>query len=347
MNFNKDSRNPAFDGLRAVAVMLVFLVHTHLVSIPGGLGVDIFFVLSGYLITRLLLSQIQKRGDIDLITFFVHRFARLAPALVVMCVLVEVGYLLTRHENPGDKIIAGLLALTYTANIYMTVFSKMIDPFSHTWSLAQEEQFYLLWPFFLLFALGREVRPKSLVILLSFLVAVSAIAWFYFGAQTPFNPLLKFGGLLAGSAAAIATSKSRWSSSWIGYLSLAIFVAIFILESFGILSRQLTSPITWICSTFVILMLEHRESQLKKALSFRPLVYLGQISYGFYLWHYPLLSMCASLNLEGTVFVAVALLLTLAVSALSFRFIERPITLRRDLISSRAKRLLIRNHVSN
>jgi peptidoglycan/LPS O-acetylase OafA/YrhL len=333
MQKNTWARTSSLDGLRAVAVLMVFLVHTHLFEIPGGLGVDIFFVLSGFLITRILLEEYKNQNNIDLLRFYVHRFTRLAPALVAMCVLVLIGYTVLKGGLAPDKFFNGLLALSYLSNIYMTLTGSMIDPFSHTWSLAQEEQFYLIWPFVLLLILRARVRFNRLAVGLVILALLSSATWIIFATATPYNPLLKFGGMIFGAAAAVATTNNRWASKILGYGFLAVFVAVFVLNSTGHLQRIYTTPITNLCFAFIVLMLAHKETILGKVLSLRGLVYLGRISYGFYLWHYPILIILGSFNLNPTVYAAVAFIASFAASALSFKYLEQPIIRNREKLS--------------
>lgn len=334
-------RNSALDGLRAIAVLMVFAVHTHLTSIPGGLGVDIFFVLSGFLITRLLLQQYSKNGRLDLVSFYTHRFTRLVPALVSMCLVTVAGYAVIKGGFQPDKALFGLFAVTYVSNVYMTLTGFMTDPFSHTWSLAQEEQFYLIWPLALVLILGRGLRFRNIGFLSLGLAILSSLAWFLFGSVTPFNPLLKFGGMLAGAAAALLTGTRPWQSARLAYISVAIFGAAFIAETYGLIGRSITSPLTSLCFTFIVLSLAYSETVMSRLLSLGPLVYLGRISYGFYLWHYPILILAFNAHLAPWQLVIGTFMTTLAVSAASFHFLEQPIIRRRDSLATWVRARLV------
>jgi peptidoglycan/LPS O-acetylase OafA/YrhL len=333
------TRNNALDGLRAVAVLLVFAVHTHQTTVPGGLGVDIFFVLSGFLITRLLVTESATVGRIDLIKFYSNRFARLMPALVAMCFVVILGYSLIQRGLPQDKTEFAGIALTYTANIYVTLTGSMIDPFSHTWSLAQEEQFYLIWPLILVLLLKKKVSISKVAWFLTGLAALSALCWFIFGSITPFNPLLKYGGLLAGSAGALFSTVKPRPYRALSNLLLLIFVSALALEAHGALSRNITSPLTNLCFVFIVLSLAYANSPIGKVLAVPPLAYLGRISYGFYLWHYPILYFASTTDLNPLVQVVSSFLATFAVAALSFHWLEQPILRRRSHIANWARKL--------
>lgn len=125
---------PGLDGLRAVAVTMVFYVHAFPVgnSFPGGLGVDVFFVISGFLITMILMREMDRSGTVDLRSFYVKRLLRLYPALILVTAAVVALYVVYERGIPGDRLMNAGIALVYLSNVYMTLTGNMIDPLSHT-----------------------------------------------------------------------------------------------------------------------------------------------------------------------------------------------------------------------
>ncbi len=300
---------PALDGLRAVAVVGVMLFHGGISWMPGGfLGVDVFFVLSGYLITTLLLRERVGTGRIDLRAFWVRRLRRLLPALLVLLAVVAVAspFLLDPAQRTtlrGD----GLAALGYVANWRFVVteqsyFSGTPSPLRHLWSLAVEEQWYVAFPVVVALALRRGRRAPQL--LLAGLVAATAasVLWMahlaagafdlsraYYGtdarahsllvgailavvaAQWPLHRLrrtLALGGLLGAGGVAAAYLFVHESDAWMyrgGFLALALATAALVAG----------------------IALPRPENRLARVLAVRPLVAVGKVSYGLYLWHWP------------------------------------------------------------
>jgi peptidoglycan/LPS O-acetylase OafA/YrhL len=173
---------PALDALRGIAIALVLGGHAAYLIPGGGLGVDLFFVLSGFLITSLLLNEWHERGRVNLIAFYRRRALRLLPALVVMlgvyCLVVSFLTLIGQHpkDTPGRVLLGSLLGLAYATNLADLAGGLPVGALSHLWSLAQEEQFYLLWPPILLLALGFRLSPRRLMLALAVLATASATA---------------------------------------------------------------------------------------------------------------------------------------------------------------------------
>ena len=207
-------RSDALDGLRTIAVAFVVLYHFHVPGFGGGfIGVNVFFVLSGYLITSILLREHRATGRIRLVPFWVRRVLRLYPALLVM-VLVGVTLWALLGNDGGANVApqsAALLALSYTGNLARSLGHLSQGVFAPTWSLATEEQFYLVWPPILFLLLSRRARVGVVLAALGVLVvASSAAGWLLYddrgGSATPdiyFNPIFNVAPLLMGCILAI------------------------------------------------------------------------------------------------------------------------------------------------
>ncbi|HET9720708.1 MAG TPA: acyltransferase, partial [Solirubrobacteraceae bacterium] len=154
-------RRPVLDGLRGVAVLLVIAEHTGLLH-NGFLGVDVFFVLSGFLITTLLLEEFQRAGRISLRGFYARRARRLVPALLVAVAAFLVISAAADQSGFGDDVLAAAAGVTYITNILMALTPTWLPAVGHLWSLGAEEQFYLLWPVVLIAAIRRSVSRRAL-----------------------------------------------------------------------------------------------------------------------------------------------------------------------------------------
>ncbi|HZZ36818.1 MAG TPA: acyltransferase [Caulobacteraceae bacterium] len=269
------------DGLRAVAIASVMGFHFVRPVVSGGsLGVDVFFVLSGWLITSILVREFKAAGRIDYGGFIGRRARRLLPALfVLLAAYVLLAPSLFSHHAPGRWTDAAAAAF-YVTNLRET-FWPTDNPLSHTWSLAIEEQFYLLWPFALLALLRLERRTAAILLCVAWAVlTVARVAsnelWpspaaYYF---TPFHAT----GLLLGSALALYPLKVN---GFAGRISLALLVAFFIA---GHTDRYFLAlqPVAEIAAALAI-------ARPPNILAREPLPFLGRISYGVYLWHVPLM----------------------------------------------------------
>ncbi len=352
---------PGLDGLRGVAVAAVLAFHAgHLQG--GYLGVDLFFVLSGYLITSLLLVEGDRTGSIDLARFWGRRARRLLPALGVM--LVGVSLYAWVVADPGELHRIrwdGLATLAYVANWrqifgrvdYFALFSAP-SPLEHTWSLAIEEQFYVVWPLVfvaLVVALRRrrstsEIPRRRLgaaVVGLSVTLAVVALGaqivlervagWqrVYFGTDTRAFAIL-VGAAVAGHAAwrgPVRDGTPRRTLEVGAIVGAAILaVAWASLDGTGWSVRHGGLPACSIAGAVVVAAVaQPRPTIIARALSFAPLRWLGLISYGVYLYHWPIDVWLSAdrTGWSGWGLVALQLTVTLAVSVLSYRFIEQPV----------------------
>jgi peptidoglycan/LPS O-acetylase OafA/YrhL len=329
---------PALDGLRGVAVLAVVAYHADLGWAGGGfLGVDVFFVLSGYLITSLLRAEHGRTGRVSLRGFWTRRARRLLPALGCMFLAVVV-FAALRPEHPGlTNLRADMLAgLGYVANWrfvladqgYFAEFAP--SPLRHLWSLAIEEQFYLLWP--LVFLAVARLRHAGWVVLAlagtsaALMVAGSGAtdpSRIYYGTDTHAH------GLLIGAALAYVTVPARRWLSLAGWAAAVLAV---------VLMTQLrsTDPDVWrggllafeVLVAVVIAACARPEVPASpgRALAWRPLRAVGLVSYGVYLWHWPVFVLCDEqlLGLSGTPLLAVQLAITAALALTSFYLVERP-----------------------
>jgi peptidoglycan/LPS O-acetylase OafA/YrhL len=342
---------PALDGIRAVAIAGVLLYHSDIYWFPGGLlGVEVFFVLSGYLITSLLLGQLQTLSRIRIKDFLARRARRLLPALFVMLAImatVLVAWLPHDVARTRGDVAA---AATYTSNWYLihADHSYFIDfqrpsPFGHLWSLAIEEQFYLLWPPILLFLWRRVRRRKRIAGTLLAGAALSSglLAWLfdagdpsriYYGTDT------RASGLLIGAALAILwrpfvedhlIAKTRRFVDAATIASSGFLVYAFL--RFDDLSPFTYRPgllLVSIATAVLIASCVHPDARVAKLYGTRPMRWLGKRSYGVYVWYFPVFALTRpGVDLDVSVGIAFALRLAivLTLAALSYRFVEEPI----------------------
>lgn len=318
-------RVPALDGLRAVAVILVVAFHTNVAGFDGGfIGVDIFFVLSGFLITGILAREATATGRIDRRRFLWRRLGRLYPALLVLFALflLAAPFLFPEANPPVEVLIAGIYLSDYG-------FLLLREPWTlrHTWSLAVEMQFYLLWPPVLVVLLRRAPKHAAALLLLLFLLATawrwgSYEAWGGVHAYYSFDTRLS--GLLLGSALALV--DWRPSDREVG---LASVLASLLLGVAVITFRFPVAPaLTWgealvdVASAVLVVAATMPGTWVARSLSLRPLIVLGRWSYGIYLFHYPVALLTRD-RLEGPVSFAITMAFATIAAGLSFEFFER------------------------
>lgn len=291
------------DGLRALAVLLVLLSHSNARAFVGGAqGVDVFFVLSGYLITSLL-------PNLTLGEFWSRRFLRLFPALAVLVgATVVIGPFLQWKVWPEAAY-----AITWTRNIPKALGGEN-GVLLHTWSLAAEAQFYLVWPFLL--PLLARWTPLFTLPALWLAVTLARALWFrstgdYAGVY--YSPLWHCAGLLLGAACAYAPKlKAGWS--WLGAAMLGAHL---------VLSTLHLEPLTlgWALTEAATALIICAPSGLYRALSLKPLVGLGLISYGVYLWHFPIACYFEAYGWKWS--IPAMLLGAIPLGALSYFTVER------------------------
>ena len=344
---------PGLDGLRALSVLAVIAYHLNLNWAPGGLlGVGIFFVLSGYLITDQLLSEWRRSRSIDLAGFWIRRARRLLPAMFLMLAGTALWLLLFDRsrlaELQGDFASAVLYFnnwwLIYHEVSYFESFGPP-SPLGHLWSLAIEEQFYLLWP--LLLVVGVKIAPRRgrliLLLLGGALISALAMAWLYVPGLDPsrvyYGTDTRVFALLIGAALAAAWPSeglgermSRRSRNWldaVGAVGLALIVwMIATADEYGQFLYYGGLTLLSALSALVIAALAHPSGLLARALGSRPLKWIGVRSYSLYIWHYPVIALTSPAADTGDV-QPVRMVLQLAVSfalaSLSWKYVEEPI----------------------
>ncbi|MGP0032606.1 MAG: acyltransferase family protein [Acidimicrobiales bacterium] len=368
---------PGLDGVRAFAVLAVMIYHGGLSLAPGGfLGVDTFFVLSGFLITSLLVSEWQGTSTIRLGAFWARRARRLLPALFLMMLFVAfyASVIVPRGTYPGLRLDA-LSTLLYVSNWHFLLsgtnyFAQtgLPSPLLHTWSLAVEEQFYFVWP---LVILGLLRLTRSLRVLLAVSVAAavtSAVLMYllytpastnlvYFSTDTRsqcifIGAALSLGLLLfarrahASGAAPGAMwrpggGRGRSACAVIGVVGAAVTLAIWVWTD-SVSSFPFTGGIFVVglgTAGVILSVVGAPTSPVPRFLSLAPLRYIGQISYGLYIWHWPLFIWVdeARTGLSGYALFAVRLAVTFAVAVASYHLVERPIRRRTFLKNWRAR----------
>jgi peptidoglycan/LPS O-acetylase OafA/YrhL len=345
---------PGLDGIRAIAVAAVVGYHLGAPWLPGGLlGVGVFFTLSGYLITTILISTWDRSGNLDLRNFWVRRARRLLPALIMVLIVVLVATPVLDNDvlpERGREALAALFSVgnwtTIASDVsYVQRFSGGPGPLDHLWSLAVEEQFYLLWPLVLLLlfkTLRGRLHRMTFVTLglatMSFLLMLLLAAPGFDNSHAYQGSDARAGGLLIGAALAMVWPPSRPASEasenrrlivdLIGVAALAIIVAMFVLTNEysmwlyrgGILLLSLATAV-------LVGAVVQPASVVGPVLGVLPLRWIGERSYGIYLWHLPVVAFMpqAVLATSPLVRAGVQLALIILLSALSWAVLEDPI----------------------
>jgi peptidoglycan/LPS O-acetylase OafA/YrhL len=350
---------PGLDGLRAIAVLAVIAFHLGFDWAPGGmLGVGVFFTLSGYLITDILLAQLNARGAIKLTAFWLARARRLLPALFVMLAVVVAWVTIFGPAQPL-QFREGVLSAIFYVNNWEQIFADVSyfarfeaeGPLDHLWSLSVEEQFYILWPFLLLLGtkLVREhplpsgVRPRLALLTLAGAVASSILMFvlyepsldpsrIYFGTDT------RAGGLLFGAALAMVwpsrklsrriAPQARNTLDAMGVAGLLI-IALMIWRTGELSAFNYRGGFVLLslATVMVLMPLTHPACRLGAWLGVRPLRWVGVRSYGIYLWQTPIIVLTSPQGIHGESLVRSLLQIAaiFAVAALSWHFVEEPI----------------------
>jgi peptidoglycan/LPS O-acetylase OafA/YrhL len=348
---------PAIDGLRAVAVIAVILYHLGISWIPGGfLGVDLFFVISGYVITRLLLDSIQERGGLDLRDFYMARIRRLLPPLIFMIVVTSIVVGIWAPDTTKKFLTDAPFSIFGGMNWWL-VFNQQ-DYFEssgrppllqHTWSLAVEAQFYLLWPLILLVVLkyfGKRVIPAAALtiaaisgvalMLVSFQLDAtnsSKVSHIYFGTDTHSI------GLFLGAALAVSwipqnfnLQVTRRAQDFID--GIGVFGFIGILATFALIDEskptlyRIAFPLAGIFGTAILISIVHPASRFAPLLRNKVLLWIGERSYAIYLWHWVIFQISrpqVDLDGENWALFSLRILLVLAMADISLRLVELPI----------------------
>jgi peptidoglycan/LPS O-acetylase OafA/YrhL len=348
---------PAIDGLRAVAVIAVMFYHLGFTWIPGGfLGVDLFFVISGYVITRLLLDSIAQSGGLDLRGFYIARARRLLPALVFMLVSTTIAIGIWAPDTIKRLLIDTPFSLSGTMNWWLVArhqdyFESIGRPplLQHTWSLAVEAQFYFVWPLILYFILKRfgkkHIPLASLAIaaasgiallLVSFSLDASnasKVSHVYFGTDTHSI------GLFLGAALAVSwipqnfttqvTRKAQDFIDGVGFLGfVGILAAFLLIDENQPTLYKIAFPLAGLCGAAIIMSVVHPASRFAPVLQNPVFLWIGERSYAIYLWHWVIFQVTRpSVDLAGKEWALYSLriLIVLALSDISLRYVELPI----------------------
>jgi len=346
----------SIDGLRAIAVTAVVLYHLGLSWIPGGfLGVDLFFVISGYVITRLILDSINQSSALDLRAFYAARIRRIYPGFIfmVICTIIFIGV----WAPEAIKRFLSDLPYALTGSMNWALVARQQDYFEsigrppllqHTWSLAVELQYYLIWPIILLTVLKyfgkRNIARIALIIAMVsgitlFFVSLrldqanaQQISHIYFGTDTHSI------GLFLGSALAVSwipqnlsadiTKRAQDVIDGIGVVGLLGLIATFLfINEKNPSLYQIAFPLAGIFGCFVIISLVHPASRFSPIISTAPFRWVGQRSYGIYIWHWVIFQVTRpSVDLTGETWALylARVLLVLALADISLRWVEIP-----------------------
>ena len=348
---------PAIDGLRALAVIAVMFYHLGFSWIPGGfLGVDLFFVISGYVITRMLLDSIAQSGGLDLRGFYLARLRRLLPALLFMLTTTIIAVGIWAPDTIKRLLVDTPFALTGTINWWLVAneqdyFESIGRPplLQHTWSLAVEAQFYLVWPLILYFILkifGKKHIPVAALfiaaasgialLLVSFSIDAanaSKVSHVYFGTDTHSI------GLFLGAALAVSwipqnfrVELSRKGQNFID--GIGVFGFIGILATFLLIDAsnpamyKIAFPLAGIFGAAIIASIVHPASRFAPVLQNKVLLWIGERSYAIYLWHWVIFQVTRpTVDLAGQAWALYSLriLIVFALADISLRYVELPI----------------------
>jgi len=340
MNSNLNYR-PDIDGLRAVAVLAVVLHHLSASLVPGGyVGVDVFFVISGYLITGIISREMQE-GCFTFARFYERRAKRIFPALFsVLTATLLAGYFLLLPSDYASTLRAAMGTLLFASNMvfwrdmaegYFAATDNGLNPLLHTWSLAVEEQFYVFFPILLLLCFRYFRRHMALILTICALVSLAgAILWIQSKSVAVFFLLpfraweLLVGALLAINVVpAIKSLVVREILTGMGLL--AILIACFAYDTKTI-SPGLTALVPVLGTAAVIYAGINGPSLVGRLLEWKPIVYIGLISYSLYLWHWPLIVLTRyAIGLEShTQYISELLFVSLVMASLSYHLIEAP-----------------------
>jgi peptidoglycan/LPS O-acetylase OafA/YrhL len=347
----RDRYRPHLDGLRAVAVYLVVVFHAGSEPFSGGfIGVDVFFVLSGFLVTRLLVRDLTSTGSVSFERFYARRFRRLLPAAFVMLLVTATVVSALASPLEVDRAEEAFQAsFLYVANWYFVdqatdYFGADVatNPVLHFWSLAVEEQFYLLWPLLLggLYAVARRFggRRWHVLRLLVAAGALASVAWAW--SLRSSDPIRGYYGtdarayqLLAGALLALAPGllarlgrfdrTARWAG--VGGLGALVLVSSAWVELDAI-ERGMAATV--IAVAIIAALEAARGGVARGVLATSPMVYLGKVSYGTYLWHWPVIwVMARTLELSVPSTIALTTVVATGLASLSYQLLEQPIRL--------------------
>ncbi len=343
---------PSLDGLRAIAVGAVVLYHADISWMPGGfLGVEVFFVVSGFLITALLIDERHHSGAVSLRNFWTRRARRLLPALYLLLAVVSVASLLVYRDaagRMGGDVIAALLYVSNWWQIYLneSYFAQAGRPplLQHLWSLAIEEQFYLVFPPLFGLAMvrfGRRVTQWGLLVLALMSAGWMAIQFKEFTdpSRIYYSTFTRASGLLMGALLAVVWAPWRTRGrparqagavlNGVGVLGLVVIAWFFTrVNAYDAFVYRGGMFLLDVVCVVVIAVLVHPATNLGVVLGSKPLVWLGQRSYAIYLWHWPIFMVTRpelDVPLTGLPLFVLRIGLTLGAAEVSYRYVEQPL----------------------
>jgi peptidoglycan/LPS O-acetylase OafA/YrhL len=329
------------DGIRALAVMGVIAAHAGVPYLQSGvIGVDVFFVLSGFLITTLAIREFDTTGRFAVRAFWRRRFFRLFPLLAVVTAATVVVFATFRPDDWWHTVTAAPYAITYTGAFARAAGVDDLGYFGHTWSLSVEEVFYLLFPGFLCVSIrfgGRTAIVRSIHIL-TICAVIYRIPWVlhqHIGDRLYYGPDMRAEQILIGCSLAALLPRLRYATrfrSWTGWLT-PFAILVFVVPFAPMWTKSLYfaggSTSIALASAAIIANVITRPGFLARVLSSRLLVYIGRRSYGIYLWHYATMALVftftsSTLHLRWSAGMALRLGVTLLLAELSYRLVERP-----------------------
>lgn len=369
MHAKAQAYSPEIDGLRAIAVLSVVFFHAGVPGFSSGyLGVDIFFVISGFLITRLLVDEVHLSGAIDFRGFYARRIRRLLPSMALMLVvtLIAALFILFPGELPRLAKSATAVVLMVSNLHFMKYaggyFAPSVDvmPLLHTWSLSVEEQFYLFWPLLVLLTFRGAHRfglnPRRFLLTV-FAVLSLASLWFWqrhhltehslaFYAMPARVWQLGLGALLAVALRREGDAPGRTLPGWVSNLVLLLLLGVLVFPAVNESEGGALTCAATVLTALLLSVLALHQGQSNYAthwLGSAPMTAIGRVSYGWYLWHWPLLSLtrCYYLGEKLLWRDTAAVLLALLIAWLSARYLENPIRFRRPGPFARTKSTLI------
>ncbi|MBQ5152671.1 acyltransferase family protein [Macrococcoides caseolyticum] len=341
---------PGLDGIRAIAVIAIIIFHLNPKWLPGGfLGVDTFFVISGYLIAMLLINEYEKTGTINILQFWIRRMKRLFPPVLFM-ILIVIQYIIFFDQSLlyqlKKDVIAALLYISNWWYIFdgLSYFESFeARPLEHLWSLAIEEQFYLLFPLILILMLNKW--SKKNILLLFFVVSILSailmstlydpaanVSRIYFGTDTRLQTLL-LGVMCAFIWPAFKLKRDAPRIlvviiDFLGFVGLIVLMySIYKLSEHSAFLFNGGFYVLGIFTVLIIMAAVHPSSIMSRLLGIKPLTVIGKYSYSLYLWHYPVIVLMQKHFVQGQVPIYIhisSVILTIVLAVFSYKLIERP-----------------------
>jgi peptidoglycan/LPS O-acetylase OafA/YrhL len=334
---------PDIDGLRAIAVVSVIIFHLNANLLPGGfLGVDIFFVISGFLITGLLLKELQLTKQISLKGFYVRRIKRIIPALLIVVVTtLVVGFLILTPADFLSLLKSAMASLLSLANVFFYFsldqgyFAKDTAevPLLHMWSLAVEEQFYLIWPLLMAFIYNKKGSAFLFYTLLTILLLSLILAQISLGINQPFayySLPTRAWELAAGGALSIYLQNRKELS--LNISNVFSLIGVFLIgASFLYVTKQSDIPgvdnIPLIIGTLLLIVAGKTTKNIsRRILSNKIIIFIGLVSYSAYLWHWPMIAFTKYATIEIDIYIGSTIfVLTFLLASLTYYIVENPL----------------------